>query len=342
MASLKLHARGSDFRHLNAGMRRFSFTPASTCGRSAIFLLFVGLMAAVGLIAAVPARTRAWPQKLDSGDFNEKIGAGVVNDPELRSGFQLLYQLKFDQAREGFAQWQQKRPAEPLGPALEAASDLFEEFYRKGVLTSEFFLDDNRMLGGIRDKPDPELERQFASAVQRAQKLARARMAKQPKDPDALFALTLIGGMQADDFFLIQRRQLDSMHSLRETERNARILLGVAPDTDDAYLALGVANYVIGCLPTYKRAVLWMGGVHGDKTLGMQQVARAAASEHARYLRPFARLMLALAALREKDPDLARLQLQELTTEFPENPLFAKELAKITPVMTGVSSHDPR
>jgi hypothetical protein len=342
MASLKLHARGSDFRHLNAGMRRFSFTPASTCGRSAIFLLFVGLMAAVGLIAAVPARTRAWPQKLDRGDCNEKIGAGVVNDPELRSGFQLLYQLKFDQAREGFAQWQQKRPAEPLGPALEAASDLFEEFYRKGVLTSEFFLDDNRMLGGIRDKPDPELERQFASAVQRAQKLARARMAKQPKDPDALFALTLIGGMQADDFFLIQRRQLDSMHSLRDTERNARILLGVAPDTDDAYLALGVANYVIGCLPTYKRAVLWMGGVHGDKTLGMQQVARAAASEHTRYLRPFARLMLALAALREKDPDLARLQLQELTTEFPENPLFAKELAKITPVMTGVSSHDTR
>jgi len=229
-----------------------------------------------------------------------------MDDPELLSGFQLLYQLQFDQAREGFAKWQQKRPGEPLGPALEAASDLFEEFYLKGVLTSEFFLDDNRLLGGIKDKPDPELERQFASAVQRAQKLARARMAKQPKDPDALFALTLIGGMQADDFFLIQKRQLDSMRSLRETERNAHILLGVAP----------------------------------DKTLGMQQVARAAASEHARYLRPFARLMLALAALREKDPDLARLQLQELALEFPENPLFAKELAKITPVMTGVSSHD--
>jgi hypothetical protein len=50
--------------------------------------------------------------------------------------------------------------------------------------------------------------------------------------------------------------------------------------------------------------------------------------------------MLALAALREKDPDLARLQLQALTAEFPENPLFAAELAKVTPVMTGVSSHN--
>jgi hypothetical protein len=297
-------------------------------------LLLTLLMTA--LLSNLSAEAR-WPS---AGEGSAPVAPNVTSDQELDAGFRLLYEVKFDQAREAFAKWQQKRPAEPLGPALEAASDLFEEFYLKGVLTSEFFLDDNRMLGGIKDKPDPELERQFASAVQRAQRLARARMAQQPKDPDALFALTLIGGMQADDFFLIQKRQLDSMRSLRETQRYARILLAVAPDTDDAYLALGVANYVIGCLPVYKRAVLWMGGVHGDKELGMQQVARAAASENARYLRPFARLMLALAALREKDPDLARLQLQALTVEFPENPLFAKELAKVTPVMTGVSSHN--
>jgi hypothetical protein len=309
-------------------------TRSGRLGRDARPLLLAVLMTA---LLSIPSAEARWPS---ADEASAPVAPDVMSDQELDAGFRLLYELKFDQAREGFAEWQQKRPAEPLGPALEAASDLFEEFYRKGVLTSEFFIDDNRMLGGIKDKPDPELERQFASAVQRAQRLARARMAKQPKDPDALFALTLIAGMQADDFFLIQKRQLDSMRSLRETERNAHILLAVAPDTDDAYLALGVANYVIGCLPAYKRAVLWMGGVHGDKTLGMQQVARAAASEHARYLRPFARLMLALAALREKDPDLARLQLQELTVEFPENPLFAKELAKITPVMTGVSSHD--
>jgi len=309
-------------------------TWSSRLGRGARPLLLAVLTTA--LLSNLSAEAR-WPS---AGEGSAPVAPNVMSDQELDAGFRLLYELKFDQAREGFAKWQQQRPTEPLGPALEAASDLFEEFYRRGVLSSEFFLDDNRLLGGIKDKPDPELERQFASAVQRAQKLARARMAQQPKDPDALFALTLIAGMQADDFFLIQKRQLDSMRSLRETDRNARLLLGVAPDTDDAYLALGVANYIIGCLPAYKRAVLWMGGVHGDKALGMQQVARAAASEHARYLRPFARLMLALAALREKDPDLARLQLQELTMEFPENPLFAKELAKVTPIMTGISSHN--
>jgi predicted Zn-dependent protease len=39
--------------------------------------------------------------------------------------------------------------------------------------------------------------------------------------------------------------------------------------------------------------------------------------------------LLALAALREKNTEEARTQLTELVAEFPENPLFAKELAKL-------------
>ena len=262
-----------------------------------------------------------------------------MNDPAVRGGFQLLYELKFDEARERFTKWEQERPAEAAGPALEAASDLFEEFYRKGVLTSDFFLDDKRLLGGIKDEPDAGLERQFAAAAERAEKMARARLENQPADPDALFALTLIEGMQADDLFLIQKRQIESLHHLREADRRARMLLEVVPDADDAYVALGAANYIIGSLPAYKRAILWVRGVHGDKALGMQQLERAAASEHAHYLRPFARLMLALASLREKNPEVTRQELQSLVMEFPENALFAKELAKVTPVMTGIAPY---
>ncbi len=291
------------------------------------------------IMAALPVVTSARAQRVNPDHGGAKVAASVINDPELASGFQLLYELKFEQARDRFTKWEQGHPAQALGPALEAASALFEEFYRKGVLTSEFFLDDKRLLGGIKDQPDAGLERQFASAAQRAEKLAHARLEHQPRDPDALFALTLVAGMQADDLFLIQKRQLESLRHLREAERNARILLEIAPDADDAYVALGSANYIIGCLPGYKRVLLRVGGVHGDKALGMRQVARAASSEHAHYLRPFARLMLALAALRERNSDLARQQLQVLATQFPENPLFAKELAKVTPVMTGISSH---
>ena len=304
------------------------------------FLRFRAFAFAVILAAAVWSAD-AQTQQLDSQSVHDgatTIAPSILDDPQLGAGFQLLYQLKFEQARQRFMQWEQERPAQPLGPALEAASYLFEQFYRKGVLTSEFFLDDRRLLGGIKGQPDVDLERLFAAAAQRAEKLARERLRNQPKDPDALFALTLVGGMQADDSFLIQKRQLESLRHLREADRNARILLAIAPDTDDAYVALGAANYIIGCLPGYKRAMLWVDGVHGDKALGFQQLARTATSEHAHYLRPFAQLMLALAALREKKPDLSRQQLQELVAEFPENPLFAAELAKIAPVVTRAAS----
>jgi len=50
----------------------------------------------------------------------------------------------------------------------------FEECYRQGVLTSEFFLDNKRFLGKIPLKPDPELRAAFFAADKQAQDLAAA------------------------------------------------------------------------------------------------------------------------------------------------------------------------
>lgn len=61
--------------------------------------------------------------------------------------------------------------------------------------------------------------------------------------------------------------------------------------------------------------------------VGMQQLEMAAA--RGRYLRPFTKIILALAALQEKKAALARIQLEELVSEFPQNPLFVRELAKL-------------
>jgi predicted Zn-dependent protease len=69
-------------------------------------------------------------------------------------------------------------------------------------------------------------------------------------------------------------------------------------------------------------------GIRGDKRRGIQQMEIAAARGH--YLRPFAKIWLALAALREKQIDVARKQLTELFAEFPGNPLFANELARLS------------
>ena len=50
--------------------------------------------------------------------------------------------------------------------------------------------------------------------------------------------------------------------------------------------------------------------------------------DHGRYLQPFAKILLALAARREKKDVLAQKLLRELSQEFPESSLYSGEYAK--------------
>ena len=247
--------------------------------------------------------------------------------PELEAGFHLLYELKPLEGRTQFESWQKTHPDDPLGSASDAASYLFEECYGQGILTSDFFLDNKRFLGKVALKPDPALRTAFFAADKQAQDLAELRLKKYPDDTNALFAITLSLGMEADYAALIDKHQVESLKMIRDADNYAKRLLAIAPEGADAYLTLGTANYIIGSLPGYKKFFLGFAGIHGDKKEGIRQLELAAAGGH--YLRPFAKIMLALAALREKKPEVARVQLQELVTEFPENPLFASELAKL-------------
>jgi len=246
--------------------------------------------------------------------------------PELMSGFHQLYEQKFKQARETFTDWQSQNPQEPFGEIALGASYLFEEMYRQGVLTSDFFLNERRFLHGIEGKPDPVRMNNFRDALTRARTLARQRQKTNPKDPEALFALTLAAGMESDSDAILEKKQLDGLKRMKEANEHAKQLLAQRPDAADAHVAPGIANYIIGSLNPGYRFALWFGGIHGDKKLGMEQVAKTA--ENGRYLRPFAKIMLALAARREKQNALAQKLLHELTEEFPSNDTYAAEYAK--------------
>ena len=246
--------------------------------------------------------------------------------PELKDGFRLLYVQKYPEAREKFSAWTSEHPGDPFGSVAMAASYLFEEFYRQGVMTSDFFLDDKRFLRGIEGKPDPERMKNFRAELEQARKLSKERLAKDKHDPAALFALTLAAGMESNADSILDKKHVDGLKRMKEANEHAKLLLAERPDANDAWVAPGSADYIIGCLSGGVRAVLWFGGIHGDKKLGMELVGKTA--EKGRYLKPFAKVLLALAARREKQEALAQKLLRELTEEFPDSPLFAAEYAK--------------
>src|SRR5580765_4441451 len=141
-----------------------------------------------------------------------------------------MYELRFDDARGEIASYRQVHPNDALGAAAEAASYLFEQFNHQGVLTSAFFLDDERFLGGIQGQPDPRLSASFLAANESARTMARERMKSNPDDPDGLFVLTLADGMQGDFEALIRKRQLAALSLIRGAEKEATRLLAVRAD----------------------------------------------------------------------------------------------------------------
>jgi hypothetical protein len=245
----------------------------------------------------------------------------------LDQGFRLLYNLDFDEAHRVFISWQHEHPQDPLGPTAEAAGLLFSEFHRLGVLESQFYADDKSFLNREKVVPDPRLRDGFNAALGRAQVEAATRLANSPEDRDALFAMTLSSGLQADYAAMIEKRNLPSLRYTREANDWASKLLAVDPNCYDAHVATGFSKYIIGSMAAPLRWIMRLGGVAGDKKEGMAELQLTA--DHGQYLGPFARILLAIAYVRDKDSFRARGVLTALRDEFPKNPLFAREIARL-------------
>ncbi len=133
--------------------------------------------------------------------------------------------------------------------------------------------------------------------------------------------------MRGDYAALIEKRNLASLGYMKRSRGIAQQLLTIEPACYDAYLAVGVENYLLGINSAPMRWVLRMTGAQTDKEEGLKRLQITA--EKGQFLAPFARLLLAVAALRDRDPQAARNLLAGLAAEFPHNQLYAKELARI-------------
>ena len=68
-------------------------------------------------------------------------------------------------------------------------------------------------------------------------------------------------------------------------------------------------------------------GSEVDREKGLEQLRKTALEGY--YLEPFAKLLLAVAALRDKQPEKARDILSDLHKRFPHNELYSVELDRL-------------
>lgn len=235
-----------------------------------------------------------------------------------------MYNLQFEQAHRTFSAWEEAHPDDPIGPVSDAAAYLFTEFNRLHILQSEFFVHDEHFYSDKKLAPDPALKLKFEADLSKARELAEPKS----QDPNAAFALVLCHGLESDYLALIEKRYPSSFREMKMARAQAEQLLKVHPEFYDAWIAIGVENYMLSVKPAPLRWLLRLGGGETDGKMGIEKLRLTA--EKGRFLAPFARLLLAVAALRDRDKHRARDLLAGLAREFPNNPLYTQELAGLS------------
>jgi hypothetical protein len=241
-----------------------------------------------------------------------------------------MYNLDFAGAHQTFKQWEQAYPDDPVGPASDAAAYLFAEFDRLKVLEFDLFTENSNFEKRPKLAPDRSVKTSFEGELAKSDQIANRELATKPNDSRALFALVMASGLRGDYAALIEKKNFAGLSYMKNSRSLAERLLAVDPTCYDAYLAVGVENYLLSLNAAPVRWILRLGGAQTDKAEGVEKLRLTAQKGH--YLAPYARLLLSVAALRDKDRSTARNLLQGLAREFPQNDLYRKELARIQPV----------
>lgn len=262
-----------------------------------------------------------------TGASAQTVFHAPASDSLLDQSYREMYNLNFDQAFRSAEQAKAADRNNPLPWVAEACGALFRELDRFHILRSELFASDDTFDKREAHSWDPSHRQQFEAALSGAQTVAKQRLARDKNDQKALFAMALVNGLQADDAALLAKKNMAALSFTKAANGYAERLLAEEPDYYDAYVATGMGKYIIGGKAAPVRWLLRLGGLKGDQAEGVHDLTLAAA--HGHFLKPFAKILLAFDDLRHKDKAAARARLSELHSQFPNNPLFTQELAKL-------------
>jgi hypothetical protein len=253
--------------------------------------------------------------------------SGLPTQVLLDKGYRQMYNMDFIGAHATFADYERANPTSAMGPVSDAAAYLFTEFDRLNILRSDYWIKDESFWVVNKPKGDPALKKKFEEVLNRGQQMAANQLKQSPNDVDAMLASTMGLGLHADYLALIEKKNFAALSEVKESRNLAEKLLAVHPDIYDAYIAPGIENYLLSQKPAAVRWFLRLGGAETDRQLGIKNTTITAEKGH--YFMPYARLLLAIADLRDNNREGAKQRLAWLAGEYPGNHLYREELERL-------------
>lgn len=291
------------------------------CGRfvTAIVIALIASSLCMGQQTVTPQP----PVEIDRAQFDE-----------LRNqGFEALYNLDYETARQKFKELARLFPEHPAGPQFLAAALWSQTLYQSrrlqaSVYNTESFYAKNE------DKADPQVVKQFRELTRQSKQLCEARLKRNARDIEALYFLGAVEGLKAAFSYAVERRFVAAaLDGSRGVDRH-RDVIRLDPNFHDAEVTIGLYDYTVGGLPLLLKVVYGVTGARGSKKRGIETLERVA--REGKWARDDARIVLIALYKREGRFNDAINVTRDLAAKYARNYLFKLELADALASQAGV------
>jgi hypothetical protein len=259
-----------------------------------------------------------------SGERKTSRAAAERLEELYAKGSAALFNLDYDSAQQTFKEMARLFPDDPTGTQMQAYT-LWLETLNKSRLLQAAIYSTQSFYAGTEEKPDPRLLQNFRDLTRQATQLAKARLQRNPRDPQMLYILGAIETLKGSFAATIERRFIAALRDGSSGVDRQREVIKLDPNFHDAELSIGLYEYIIGTLPLGAKLLASMVGARGSKKRGIETLERVAKEAH--WERDDARVLLIGLYKREKRfPEALELS-RELQEKYPRNYLFRLETA---------------
>ena len=249
--------------------------------------------------------------------------------PELREaeylalvseGFEQIYNLDYEQAITTFTKGSALYPAHP-GPPLDIAAAIWlrELFERLDLNLGRFVAPGYFNRSSSRKMPSAPRQAFFEN-IERSKKLSAAILKQDVGNQDARFLQGNAEALLAAFVYTIDRSRMAAIGHAKRAYRDHQSILKDNPRYHDAYMSVGLYEYIVANLRWYLRWPAKIVGYHGSEERGIEYLELA--RDQGRSVADETRMLLMVVYFREKKNQAALTIASELHRRFPRNFLF--------------------
>ena len=239
-------------------------------------------------------------------------------------GYEALFNLDYDGARQHFEKMIEVAPDDPAGPQCIATSLWIQQLNKSWAAKGSLYSDKAE----ANEQVDRRQVDEFHRWTRRARQLAEARVRKNARDVEALYLLGAVEGLDAAYAAGVEHKYMPALRTGSSAVEHHRKVLELSPKFYDAELTIGLQDYVIGSLPLPVKLLAGTAGVHGSKKRGLKELEQVA--REGQSARDVARMLLIDLYKREKRWDDAIATAHELAEKYPRNTLFKAQVTQAT------------